>query len=127
VDAGNSGARIVAALDLSTGAISDLQVLGSDSTFAPETNKPGVYVFMQRGDNRIGGRDTPNIEVPPARYPVLHPLRSWSPDGLLIAFGAGSPAGKLGLIALTRDGRVVVDLQPEGTAMVQLIGWVPRR
>jgi hypothetical protein len=127
LEAGSPGNQAVAALDLMTGALSDIQVIGFDSTFAPETNKPGVYVYAQRGEVRIVGRGTQNIEVPPARYAFLHPLRSWSPDGLLIAFGAESPAGKVGIIALNREGRVVVDVQPEGTAMVQLIGWVQRR
>jgi hypothetical protein len=85
---------------------------------------PGVYVFTQTGEQWIGGRGTQNIEVPSGRYPFLDPLRSWSPEGSLIAFRAAA-VGDRELTALTRGGRIV-DLVPQMMVTVRLIGWVPR-
>jgi hypothetical protein len=127
LDPGSPGGQAITALDLSTGAVTDLQVLGFDGTFAPETNRPGAYVFTQPGEQRISGRGTQNIEVPSGRFPFLDPLRSWSPDGALIAFRAAGGTGDRGLTALTRDGRLIVDLVPQIGATVQLIGWVLRQ
>jgi hypothetical protein len=127
VDPGSPGAQAVVAFDLSTGEMTDQQVLGFDATFAPEINRPGTYLFTQRGEDRIRGRGVPNFGVPAGRHPFLDPLRSWSPDGSLIAFGSQAGSGSVGLTAQTRDGRVIVDLLPKATATVQLLGWVQRR
>jgi hypothetical protein len=126
VEQGIPGARVVSALDLSTGAITDLQVLGIEGTFAPETGRPGVYVFTQPNEQRIGGRGTASIEAPAGRRPFLDPLRSWSPDGALIAFRSQTATGQFGVTAMTRDGRLLVDLQPAVTTAVRLIGWIER-
>jgi hypothetical protein len=127
LDARSPGGQAITTLDLSTGATTDLQVIGFEGTFAPQTVRPGVYVFTQLGDQRIDGRGIPNIEMPAGRYPFLDPLRSWSPDGSLIAFSSRTSGGQDGLTALTRDGELVVDLVRQLNATVRLIGWVPRR
>jgi hypothetical protein len=126
VEQGFPGAGVVSALDLGTGAITDLQVLGLEATFAPETSRPGVYVFTHRSEQHISGRGTANIDVPAGRRAFLDALRSWSPDGALIAFASQTPPAKMGLTAITRDGRLLVDLQPLESATVRLIGWRER-
>jgi hypothetical protein len=132
-----SGRRHITAVDLTTGATTDLQLVGRDGSFAALHRPAGTYSFAQAPDFDIVVAGSTTLRLPGTgigRLVWLDPLHAWSPDNAAVAFAMHSSDG-FGLIALTGGGQSVLGVTACMTVSVptctepsdvRLVGWVRR-